>query len=121
LLARDLQFGSEGGVKEFIKVCDLSDLPPGKGRIIRIGSQSVCIFNQEGRIFAALEELGGLGAVQGAEAPLHERPAACGKAMTCFDVEQEDSPARAMAHARGLPVRVTRREVFVALEARSAG
>jgi len=98
------------GVPAFIKVCDVDELPPGKGRIVRVGSRDVYVYNREGRVFAAVEERAT------AIAPLAGEPTSCHHAGASFDVEQADSPARARAHTAAVAIALREDGVFVELD-----
>jgi nitrite reductase/ring-hydroxylating ferredoxin subunit len=101
-------------VKGFTKVCQLDDVPPGKGKLVRVGNREVHVYNREGRIYAALDETA---ARARTEAPLPNDPApACQHPGSRFDVEQEDSRARVHAHTAAVRVRVWQEEVYVAVE-----
>jgi hypothetical protein len=98
------------GVPAFIKVCDLDELPPGKGRVVRVGSRDVYVYNREGRVFAAVEERAT------SISPLAGEPPSCHHRGASFDVEQEDSPARARAHTAAVAVTMREDGVFVELD-----
>ena len=91
----------------FIKVCALDDLPPGTGRVLRVGIREVYVYNREGRVFAAVEER------TVSVAPALGEPPHMG---STFDVEQEDSPARVRAHAGAVAVELRPDGVYVALD-----
>jgi len=39
-------------MSEFVKVLNISDLPPGQTRVIEIGDRSIALFNAGGRFYA---------------------------------------------------------------------
>jgi nitrite reductase/ring-hydroxylating ferredoxin subunit len=71
-----------------IRVAEVSELPPGKGRVVEVGGRHFAVFNRDGRFYAT-----------GTHAFLRE-PDAGDTSRTCthhgleFDVYTEDSPAR---------------------------
>src|SRR5690349_18495045 len=95
------------GVATFIKVCELDDLPPGTGRVVRVGMRELYVYNREGRVFAAVEERAK------AVAPPMGEPVHMGAS---FEVEQEDSPARVRAHAGAVAVELREGGIYVALD-----
>jgi len=98
------------GVAAFIKVCEVDELPPGKGRILRVGSRDVYVYNREGRVFAALEERATT------ITPLAGEPPSCHHAGASFDVEQQDSPARTRAHTAVVAVSLRDEGIYVELD-----
>ena len=86
-----------------MKVCELEDLPPGKGKIVQLGGFEIRLFNREGRVFALREERTAA-SPSARHLPPGEGGAACRHAGSHFEVEQEDSPARIRAHAASIPV-----------------
>jgi hypothetical protein len=95
------------GVATFIKVCDLDDLPPGTGRVIRVGAREVYVYNREGRVFAAACDH------KTAHMPPLGEPPHMGAS---FEVEQEDSPVRMCAHAGAVAVELRADGIYVALD-----
>jgi nitrite reductase/ring-hydroxylating ferredoxin subunit len=116
-------------VQGFVKICGLDELPPGKGKVVAIGGREVHVFNREGRISARVAGHCRSGVAAGAQAglaPPGEAVPVCIHAGSRFEVEQEDSPARAHAEAASVHVRVREGAVYVAVEgggavARQAG
>jgi nitrite reductase/ring-hydroxylating ferredoxin subunit len=103
-------------VHGFVKICELDDVPPGKGKIVRVGRCEVYVYNREGRIFATVPERAVAGAAHARESPPGEAPPACHHPGSRFEVEQEDSPARVRAHAAGVLLRIDGEGVYVALD-----
>jgi nitrite reductase/ring-hydroxylating ferredoxin subunit len=97
-------------VTAIIKVCTLDELPPGQGRVVRIGGRDLYVYNREGRVFAALGE------------PAATLPRFAGESPRCqqvgsrFDVEQQDSLARTRAHAAAVWVEPREDGIYVALD-----
>src|SRR5438105_4954313 len=89
-------------VAPYVKVCDLDELPPGKGKVVQVGSREVVLYNREGRVFAAREERAPPVGSQAAAQAL-EPPPTCRHPGSHFEAEQEDSPARVRAHTAYLP------------------
>jgi nitrite reductase/ring-hydroxylating ferredoxin subunit len=102
-------------VFEFVKVCELDELPPGKGKMVRLGGREVYVYNREGRIFAAMEERAVLGAHAGS-APPGEAGPLCRHPGSTFEVEQDDSPARMHTQTGAIRVRLFGDSIYVAFE-----
>jgi nitrite reductase/ring-hydroxylating ferredoxin subunit len=101
-------------VRDYIRVCELDDIPPGKGKVVRVGGVDVNVYNREGRIFAQIEDHRFGRGGHGGQSPPGE--ASCRLPGSHFDVEQSDSPARLGAHNMSVRVRVVEDAVWVALE-----
>jgi hypothetical protein len=97
-------------VNGFIKVCDLQELPPGKGKRVQAFGQDIVLYNREGRILATIDE-----PTTATRAP-YLGPAVCRHPGSRFDTEQEDSYARSHAHSRGLRVRIMDDGVYLAVD-----
>src|SRR5207245_1614903 len=102
-------------VVDFVKVCDLDELPPGKGKVVRAFGREVRLFNRAGRVFATLEEHA-VGTAHEGGGPPGELPPVCRHPGSHFDAEQEDSPARAHAHEAAVRVRLGDDGVYLAVE-----
>lgn len=75
-----------------VRVARLDELPPGRGKLVLIGSREVAVYNQEGRFFAVAapgSRIGGAGGLPG-----HARAAACEPLGLHFDASLPDSPAQ---------------------------
>jgi nitrite reductase/ring-hydroxylating ferredoxin subunit len=68
-----------------IRVASIAELPPGKGKIVEVGSRRITVFNCEGRFHATQAGRG---------APVLDTTATCPAHGLAFDVYMEDSPAR---------------------------
>lgn len=72
-----------------IRVAEVSELPPGKGRVVEVGGRNYTVFNRDGAFFASTSAH-----------PIRRAPHAADTSSTCaphgmeFDVWMEDSPAR---------------------------
>lgn len=100
----------------FVKVCQVEDVPPGKGKIVRVGERDVFVFNREGRVFAMVDARTGGGSGRAGAAAPGEAPAACRHPGSRFEVEQEDSLVEVGVAAGMVPVRVAEDGVFVAID-----
>ena len=102
----------------FVKVCEIDEVLPGKGKRVHVAGRELLVYNREGRVFAALEDHLARGAqgAQGAEPPPGEAPASCHHPGAHIEVEQTDSPARARAHTAFVQVLVREDGVYVVLE-----
>lgn len=71
-----------------IRVADVSDLPPGKGKVVEVAGRHFTVFNRDGRFYATSTHA------------VRRAPVAGDTSDTCaqhgleFDVWMEDSPAR---------------------------
>ncbi len=71
-----------------IRVAEVSELPPGKGRVVEVGGRHFTVFNRDGRFYATSSR------------NIRMPPDAGDTSHTCpqhgmeFDVWMEDSPAR---------------------------
>jgi nitrite reductase/ring-hydroxylating ferredoxin subunit len=75
-----------------IRVADLAELPPGKGKVIALGEHQITVYNDDGVFYASSTRRGRL-----AEAPFTDTSADCSQHGLVFDVFAEDSPARLRA------------------------
>ncbi len=72
-----------------IRVAEVSELPPGKGRVVEVGGRHFTVYNRDGRFYATTSHNIRRGP-----------PDAADTSTTCpqhgmeFDVWMEDSPAR---------------------------
>ena len=72
-----------------IRVAEISELPPGKGRVVEVGGRHFTVFNRDGSFYAS-----------SSTHHLRRPPEAADTTATCpqhgmeFDVWMEDSPAR---------------------------
>lgn len=72
-----------------IRVAEVSELPPGKGRVVEVGGRHFTVFNRDGSFYASTSTR-----------HLRRAPEAADTTATCpqhgmeFDVWMEDSPAR---------------------------
>lgn len=72
-----------------IRVAEISELPPGKGRVVEVGGRHFTVFNRDGSFYASTSTH-----------HLRRPPEAADTTATCpqhgmeFDVWMEDSPAR---------------------------
>jgi hypothetical protein len=107
-------------VPRFIKICELEDVPPGRGKVVHVGGREVYVCNREGRIFATAPQRGGRSLGHEGGPPPVESPAACRHPGSRFEVEQEDSPVRVRAHGASLWVRVEEDGVYAALDEEGA-
>jgi nitrite reductase/ring-hydroxylating ferredoxin subunit len=101
-------------VARLIKVCELEEVPPGRGKVVRVGHSEAYIYNREGRIVATLEQTSASGRVGGLVSG--DVTTSCRHPGSHFEVEQEDSPARARAHSVSLEVRVAGDGIYLALD-----
>ncbi len=81
-----------------IRVAELTELPPGKGKVLSIADREVRVFNLDGRFYATATREGRM-----AHGPPDTTPATHG---TLFDVYAEDSPARVRADQEHYAVRI---------------
>jgi nitrite reductase/ring-hydroxylating ferredoxin subunit len=88
-----------------VRVAELSELPPGKGKIVEVGEREVHIYNVDGRLHATATRQGRV-----SHGPTDHTHAAHG---TTFDVNVEDSPARVRADQEQVTVRVEGETVFI--------
>ena len=71
-----------------IRVAEVSELPPGKGRVVEVGGRHFTVFNRDGRYYATTSRT------------VMRAPDGSDTSHTCpqhgmeFDVWMEDSPAR---------------------------
>jgi nitrite reductase (NADH) small subunit len=78
-----------------IRVAEISELPPGKGRVVEVGGRHFTVFNRDGAYYAS-----------SSGHPIRRGPDAVDTSTTCpphgmeFDVWMEDSPARLYDEAR---------------------
>jgi hypothetical protein len=92
-----------------VRVAALSELPPGKGKVVEVEGRRVTIFNANGHLRAtAAPHPAGRGA------SLLAGPPECGHGGLSFDVFAEDSPADLGVEAP-CEVRVRWRSVWVVL------
>lgn len=91
-----------------IRVADLDELPPGKGKIVDVAGRQFTVFNRDGRFFAT-----------STHGPRHAPPADTSETCTQhglpFDVWTEDSPARLYDEQR-CRVRVDDRAIYLIVE-----
>jgi nitrite reductase/ring-hydroxylating ferredoxin subunit len=73
-----------------IRVAHVTELPPGKGKVVEVGGRQITIYNLEGRFAASSTRAPHL---QGGAAP------DCTQHGLAFDAYAEDSPARLRADA----------------------
>ena len=72
-----------------IRVAEVSELPPGKGRVVEVGGRHFTVFNRDGSFYAS-----------SSTHYVRQAPEAADTTTTCpqhgmeFDVWMEDSPAR---------------------------
>ena len=72
-----------------IRVAEVSELPPGKGRVVEVGGRHFTVFNRDGSFYASTSTH-----------HVRRGPEAVDTSTTCpshgmeFDVWMEDSPAR---------------------------
>jgi nitrite reductase/ring-hydroxylating ferredoxin subunit len=88
-----------------VRVAELSELPPGKGKIVAIGEREVHIFNVDGRFHATATRQGRV-----SHGPADTTHASHG---TSFDVNVEDSPARVRADQEHITVRVEGETIWI--------
>lgn len=71
-----------------IRVAEVSELPPGKGRVVEVAGRQFTVFNRDGRYFATTTHT------------VRRTPVAADSTDSCaahgmeFDVWMQDSPAR---------------------------
>lgn len=93
-----------------IRVAEVSELPPGKGKVIELHGRQVTIFNLEGRYYATSTRCEHEGPMH---APHAEPAGACSQHGLAFDVSAEDSPARLNADEQHCRVRVEGAVIYV--------
>lgn len=71
-----------------IRVADVSELPPGKGKVVEVGGRQFTVFNSDGRFFATSTH-----AARRAP-PAGDTSDTCAPHGLEFEVWMEDSPAR---------------------------
>jgi nitrite reductase/ring-hydroxylating ferredoxin subunit len=77
-----------------IRIAEVHELPPGKGKVVEVAGRSFTVYNRDGRFFAT-----------SSHAPRHA-PIGGDTSDTCthggleFDVWMEDSPARLLDEER---------------------
>jgi hypothetical protein len=89
-------------------VGSLSELPPGKGKVVEVEGRRVTVFNDEGRFHASATRRLGHGVDAAPSATT------CSQPGLHFDVFAEDSPADLEAEEE-CEVRVRRSDVWVVL------
>jgi len=89
-----------------IRVGDVAELPPGKGKLVDVGDRRICVYNVDGRFFASSSREGRVG--HGPTDTTHPHGA-------LFDVYVEDSPARVRAGQEHLAVRIEGDDLFIDL------
>jgi hypothetical protein len=70
-----------------IRVANVQELPPGKGRIVDVAGRHVAVFNRDGRYYARAKP-------SPRHAPVPLDTSACARWSSEFEVWMEDSPAR---------------------------
>lgn len=90
-----------------IRVAELAELPPGKGKILSLHDREIRVYNIDGIFFATASREGRIG--HGPADTTHP-----GHGAT-FDVHAEDSPARVRADQEHLAVRIEDDTVFIEL------
>jgi hypothetical protein len=80
-----------------IRVAEVSELPPGKGKVVELRGSRVTVYNLDGRLYAT--------ATRALDPRAPDETCGCSPGLT-FDVFAEDSPARQRADERACRVRV---------------
>jgi nitrite reductase/ring-hydroxylating ferredoxin subunit len=73
-----------------IRVAEVSELPPGKGRVVEVGGRHFTVFNRDGRFYATTSHNVRRAPPGGGE----DTSTTCPQHGMEFDVWMEDSPAR---------------------------
>jgi nitrite reductase/ring-hydroxylating ferredoxin subunit len=95
-----------------IRVADVAELPPGKGKVVEIADREVRVFNVDGRFFATATRQGRMAHGPGETGPANTTHPRHG---TTFDVYVEDSPARVRADQEHFAVRIEDETVWLEL------
>jgi len=75
-----------------VKVARVEELPPGKGKVVQLGSADITVYNLEGRFYATTTHSFHVGGVR---PPGHaDSLPICGGHGLHFEATAEDSPAR---------------------------
>jgi nitrite reductase/ring-hydroxylating ferredoxin subunit len=86
-----------------IRVASVSELPPGKGKVIDCGDRRVTVYNVDGRFYASSSRV----------AREREPASDCAQHGLTFDACVEDSPARLRADQRACRVCVIANVLWV--------
>ena len=77
-----------------IRVAMVSELPPGKGKVVDVAGRQVTVYNRDGRFFASSTHASRRGPDAG------DTSHTCAQHGLAFDVWMEDSPARLLDEER---------------------
>jgi hypothetical protein len=93
-----------------IRVGVLSELPPGRGKVVDLPDRQVTVFNLDGRFYGAATRRHGRASAPAAPA------ASCPLYGGVFDVFAEDSPAKLRAEERRCEVHLEGEAVWLILD-----
>lgn len=88
-----------------IRVADLAELPPGKGKVLSVGDREVHVYNVEGRFYATASREGRIG----------HSPVDVSHGSGSFEVYTEDSPARVRADQETFAVHIDGESIWIEL------
>ncbi|MCM8794935.1 MAG: Rieske 2Fe-2S domain-containing protein [Candidatus Omnitrophica bacterium] len=98
----------------FYKVLTLGDLPPGQGKTVRVGNQTVAVFNVNGRIYATGNSCVHRGGPLG-EGHLEGTTVTCPWHAWRFDVTTGESQVSPDAKVPTFPVKIEGEDILVGI------
>ena len=101
-------------VEDFTKVCRLDDLPPGKGKVVQVGTAEVYLFNREGHIYASCDRPRARAhAIARGGVPPGEAGSECFHPGSHFEAESPESPVSPPAKNPAIPVRIEGGDIYI--------